>query len=95
MSRGGHFFEKGRSGNPGGRPRTKWLRQMVEEWTPKLAAEMFKIATTSKSEERRIAATELLWNRAFGKPALSIDVEGGIALCMWWVGRSTARIASS
>ena len=71
----GRPFEKGQSGNPGGRPKTKalsiQLRKALEE-NDGLMARWIIARLVLQSAEGAVEATKLIFDRAEGKVALPI-----------------------
>ena len=65
----GRPFTKGRSGNPGGRPRVVGtLRDLARAHAPEAIEELARLALKAKSETARIAAIRELLDRGYGKP---------------------------
>ena len=68
VARRGRPFERGRSGNPGGRPRVVGeLRELARAHAPEAIEELARIALKAKSETARVAAIRELLDRGFGK----------------------------
>jgi hypothetical protein len=68
-------FEKGRSGNPGGRPQViKSLQAAAREYAAMALATLAEIAEKGKSESGRVAASRELLDRGFGKPVQNVDM---------------------
>jgi hypothetical protein len=73
----GRPFQKGRSGNPGGRPRIEGeIRALAQQHGP---AALERIVQLMKSENERVAvvACQAVLDRAYGKPPQAIDLGGG------------------
>jgi hypothetical protein len=72
-------FEKGKSGNPGGRPKVALeIRELAQENSPRA---LRKLAALIDSEDERVAmsAAEAILDRAIGKPiqaTAQVDSEG-------------------
>src|SRR5215211_3967901 len=76
----GRPFEKGQSGNPGGRPKAvAEVRDLARQHTPEAIATLAKIMTEGTSEAARIAAATAMLDRGWGKPTQPIagDDEAG------------------
>ena len=80
----GQRFKPGQSGNPGGRPNTKWIREWLEaEPQPGFGLTrrqlylnaLFKTAI-DREHKQHVAAAELLAAYDFGKPRQAVEVSG-------------------
>jgi hypothetical protein len=71
-------FQKGQSGNPGGRPKEcAEVKALAREYGPEAIA---KLAELMRGDDPRVAvasATALL-DRAYGKPSQSLDVQAEV-----------------
>jgi hypothetical protein len=68
-------LRKGRSGNPGGRPRALGSLQLAARQHADMALRVLaEIAEKGKREASRIAAATALLDRGFGRPMQSVDV---------------------
>jgi hypothetical protein len=65
----GKPFAKGKSGNPGGRPKEVGdIRELARAHTPMAIATLAEIAAGGRSEMARIAASDSLLDRGYGRP---------------------------
>jgi len=63
-------FQKGQSGNPGGRPKADFaIQELARSHGPAAIETLAKIAAKGKSESAQIAAATALLDRGYGKPA--------------------------
>lgn len=70
-------FEKGKSGNPGGRPKeNEEVKALARAHGPEAIAKLVEIMQTGDNRSALSAAVALL-DRAYGKPAQAITGEGG------------------
>jgi Family of unknown function (DUF5681) len=66
-------FEKGQSGNPGGRPKADGeIRELARQHTAAALATLAEICQSGENESARVAAANALLDRAWGKPAVPV-----------------------
>lgn len=74
-------FAKGRSGNPGGRPKEHGdIRELARKHCPRAIAVLVEIMEHGEREQARIGAAEALLDRGYGKPAQEIQLAGDITI---------------
>lgn len=71
----GRPFQKGRSPNPGGRPRViAHVRDLAQEYTPEAIQTLAEIMTDKhESASARVAAASAILDRGYGKPTTFIE----------------------
>ena len=69
-------FQKGQSGNPGGRPAiADEVRDLARQYTDEAIKNLAAIARNAKAPaQARVAAWNSLLDRGYGKPAQSVDL---------------------
>lgn len=73
----GRPFPKGKSGNPGGRPKElAEVKDLARGHTVLAIRTLAEIAKGARSAVARIMAAEALLNRAWGKPTLAVELTG-------------------
>jgi len=75
----GRPFEKGQSGNPGGRPKEiAEVKELARKHTPAAIEVLASIMNNTKaSDAARVSAASALLDRAYGKAQQHIDAEIG------------------
>ena len=69
-------FKKGKSGNPGGRPKeVAEVRKLAQEHGA-AAIERLVELMGSENERTAVAACEAILNRGYGRPAQSVSLSG-------------------
>jgi hypothetical protein len=67
-------FKPGQSGNPGGRPKSKELRDLCRTYTADAVKMLAKIALKGKGEMTRVIAIRELLDRSWGRPMQALEV---------------------
>jgi hypothetical protein len=68
-------FRKGKSGNPGGRPKVLGeIQELAREHAPEGIAELARLALKAKSETARISAARELLDRGYGRSRQSMEI---------------------
>ena len=66
-------FERGRSGNPGGRPKGHGeIRDLARQHTELALGTLAEIAAHGENESARVSAANALLDRGWGKPAVPV-----------------------
>jgi hypothetical protein len=69
-------FAPGHSGNPGGKAKaSRQVVQLAREMSEAVLRSLYRIATKGRSESARVAAAQVILDRAFGRPKVSVDLE--------------------
>ena len=83
-------FKPGVSGNPGGRPKAlKDVQDLARKFTRRAVLALARVIKESPDDRARIAASEALLNRAWGKPLQPVGGEDGAPLVVQVVSYAT------
>jgi hypothetical protein len=77
----GKPFQKGQSGNPGGRPKVvAEVKELAREYTAEAIQTLVSIMTNTKAAPAaRVSAANALLDRGYGKPPQHLTGESGIS----------------
>lgn len=80
-------FKKGKSGNPGGRPKeAAEVKELAREYGAEAIAKLVELLRGNDPRTSKAAADSLL-DRGFGKPGQSVEMSGpdGAPLTVTWL----------
>ena len=68
-------FRKGKSGNPGGRPKVLGeVQELARQYAPTAIVELARLALKAKNETARIAAIRELLDRGYGRSRQAMEI---------------------
>lgn len=74
----GRPFQKGVSGNPGGRPAASAaIRALAQQHGPEAIQGLLRLAQKAESEAARVSAWNSILDRAYGKPTVGEPDDAG------------------
>lgn len=70
-------FQKGKSGNPGGRPKElAQVKELARAHTVEAVETLVEVMKTARSAVARIMAADSVLNRGWGKPTQAVELTG-------------------
>lgn len=77
-------FQKGVSGNPGGRPKKDpAIEEIFKAAAPEAAAELIRLSKEAENNADRIKACAVILDRALGKPIAQAQLQHGPVEIRW------------
>ena len=71
----GRPFQKGQSGNPGGKRKKDYrITDLAQEYTEEALQTLRAIMLNSEDDRARVMAADKILDRGYGKPAQSVEV---------------------
>lgn len=74
--KGSNKFQKGQSGNPGGRPKIpEDIKEALTKLVPRAVERLSAIVHDSEDEKLVMEAVKVVLDRVYGKPQQALDIE--------------------
>lgn len=78
------MFQKGKSGNPGGRPKENNEAKQLARKHGKSALKRLVELIHSEDERVAVAASQAVLDRGYGKPAQAVEHSGALSVDVTW-----------